>query len=90
MAFPSGTELEILQYSTGAVTISPASGVSLLSFEGSGARKLAGQYAVVTLKTPCARAKFLSADAEIDLPGSAEIHLPPVKEGGVLWLESET
>ena len=50
VAFPSGTELEILQYSTGAVTISPASGVSLLSFEGSGARKLAGQYAVVTLK----------------------------------------
>ena len=50
VAFPSGTELEILQYSTGAVTISPASGVSLLSFEGSGARKLAGQYAVVSLK----------------------------------------
>ena len=50
VAFPIGTELEILQYSTGAVTISPASGVSLLSFEGSGARKLAGQYAVVSLK----------------------------------------
>lgn len=65
-------------------------GYSLLILENNDPARRDVENAVVTLKTPCARAKFLSADAEIDLPGGAEIHLPPVKEGGVLWLESET
>lgn len=44
------------------------------------------QNARVTLKVPCIRARFLTADGETDLPGGSVIDLPAVREGGVLHL----
>ena len=46
--FPFGTEIEIAQFGAGKVTISPESGVTLLSLDG--ALSLAGQYAVACIK----------------------------------------
>ena len=46
--FPLGTEIEIAQTGVGKVTISPESGVTLLSLDG--ALSLAGQYAVACIK----------------------------------------
>jgi hypothetical protein len=48
VAFPIGTEIELLQEGEGAVTISPAGGVMLNSFETK--RRIAGWYAVAVLK----------------------------------------
>jgi hypothetical protein len=48
VAFPIGTELHIMRYGTGDVTISPASGVTLVS-DGN-KRKISAQYASVTVK----------------------------------------
>lgn len=48
VAFPVGTEIEIVQEGAGKVTISPASGVTLHSLEDM--REIAGQYGVVALK----------------------------------------
>ncbi len=48
VAFPIGTELHIMRYGTGDVTITPASGVTLVS-DGN-KRKIAAQYAAVTVK----------------------------------------
>lgn len=48
VAFPAGTEIEILSYGSGSVTIAGADGVILNSFEGK--QSLAGTYATAVLK----------------------------------------
>jgi hypothetical protein len=47
VAFPIGTEIQILQYGVGQTTITPAGGVTLRS--KSGQLKIANQYTGVTL-----------------------------------------
>jgi len=48
VAFPVGTEIEVSQEGAGEVTITPAGGVTLNSFENK--RKIDGRYSVVVLK----------------------------------------
>ena len=61
VAFPQDTEIEIAQFSTGSVTIAPASGVTLLSFQSQRvARTIAGLYGVVALKKYSANYWILS------------------------------
>jgi hypothetical protein len=47
-AFPIGTEIELVQFGAGAVTVAAAEGVTVHSLDSS--VKLAGQYAAVCLK----------------------------------------
>lgn len=58
VAFPVGTEIEICRWNTGAVTIAPASGVTLLSVDN--ARKIDARYGVVCLKKTGTDAWLLS------------------------------
>lgn len=48
VAFPTGTEIEIVRWNTGTVTIAAASGVSLVSTES--ARTISARYGVVAMK----------------------------------------
>ena len=48
VAFPIGTEIELCQWSTGTLSVAPASGVTLLSADN--ARKIDAKYGVACLK----------------------------------------